>query len=101
VAGDDPAVGVHEDRIREPELADARGDLRDLLLGVRPGVPGARNKAGNGLIAWRSSAARSRISLRRWRHSTMATGLVPCGQGPNRQNLRTWGLPRCRWLTKD
>jgi hypothetical protein len=38
--GDDPVVAVDQDRVGEPELADAAGDLRDLRLGMRPRVPG-------------------------------------------------------------
>jgi hypothetical protein len=38
--GDDPVVAVEQDRVGEPELADAAGDLGDLRLGMRPRVPG-------------------------------------------------------------
>ena len=40
VAGDDPGVGVHQDRIVEPELHDARRNLGNLLVGMRPCIPG-------------------------------------------------------------
>jgi len=40
VAGDHPALAVGEDRVGEPELADAGRDLRHLGVGVRPGVAG-------------------------------------------------------------
>ena len=40
VAGDDAGVGVHQDRIVEPELHDARRNLGNLLVGMRPRIPG-------------------------------------------------------------
>ena len=39
VSGDDDAVAADQDRVGEPELGDRGGDLRDLLVGVGPGVP--------------------------------------------------------------
>ena len=45
VAGDDHAVRADENRIRPPELGDAGGDLRDLLVRMRPRVPGVGNEA--------------------------------------------------------
>ena len=44
VAGDDPGVGVHQDRVVEPERRDAGGDLRDLFVRVRPGVARERDE---------------------------------------------------------
>ena len=44
MAGDDACVGIHQDGIVEAELRYAGGDLRNLCLGVRPGVPGERDK---------------------------------------------------------
>ena len=38
--GDDAVVAVDQDRVGEAELADRGGDLRHLLVAVRPGVPG-------------------------------------------------------------
>ena len=35
MARDDAGVAINQDRIRETELADAGGDLRDLGVGVR------------------------------------------------------------------
>jgi hypothetical protein len=43
VAGDDAVVAVGQDGVGEAELADARDDLRDLLIAVRARVPGIRN----------------------------------------------------------
>ena len=47
VAGDDAALGVHQDRIVEAEFGNARRDLRHLGFGVRPGVPIEWNKPGD------------------------------------------------------
>ena len=38
VAGHDLAVATDQDRVGESELADRRGDLRDLLCGMRPRI---------------------------------------------------------------
>ncbi len=40
MTGDDDAVATSQDRIGEPELHDAGRDLRDLFVGMRPGVGG-------------------------------------------------------------
>jgi len=42
---DKAVFAIQQDRIREPEFLDAGRDLRDLLIGVRSGVPGIRHKA--------------------------------------------------------
>ena len=46
VPGDDAGLGVHQDRIVEAELRDARGDLRDLRVGVRSRI----SRVGNQLF---------------------------------------------------
>ena len=38
--GDDPVVAVEQNRVGETEFPDAAGDLRDLVLGMRPRVAG-------------------------------------------------------------
>src|SRR5690606_36080837 len=45
VPGDDAAVSVHKDRIREPELPDTGGNLRHLFIAMRPAVAGIRDQA--------------------------------------------------------
>jgi hypothetical protein len=38
-----PCLGVYQDRVVEAELRDAGGDLRDLRVRMRPGIPRVRN----------------------------------------------------------
>jgi hypothetical protein len=45
VAGDDYPVGSCEDWIDEAEFLDGGGDLRYLLVGVRPRIPSVGNEA--------------------------------------------------------
>jgi hypothetical protein len=45
VARDDDAVVSHEHGVNKAEFGDGPCDLRHLLLGVRPGVPGMRDQA--------------------------------------------------------
>jgi len=44
MSGDDAGVGIHQDRIVEAELRDARCDLGNLGIGVRPRVPHVRDQ---------------------------------------------------------
>ena len=48
VAGDDDIVGANQNGICPPKFPHAGGDLRDLLVGVRPGV----TNIGQKLIDW-------------------------------------------------
>ena len=48
MSGNNPAVIVHEHRNRPAPLANRGRNLRHLLVAVRPGVSGIRNKAGDG-----------------------------------------------------
>lgn len=40
VPGDDTALGIDQNRVEEPELDDAGGNLGHLIVRVRPGIPG-------------------------------------------------------------
>ena len=44
MAGDDASLGIHQNRVVEPEGHDAGGDLSDLGIGVGSGIPGKRNE---------------------------------------------------------
>jgi hypothetical protein len=47
MAGNDAGIRVHQNRIVETELGDARGDLGDLGIGVGPGIPGIGRQSVN------------------------------------------------------
>jgi hypothetical protein len=49
VAGDDAALGIHQNRVVESKGRDARSDLRDLSFGVR-GIPGERDQPFDGPV---------------------------------------------------
>lgn len=51
MTGDDPLVAINEGRIREAELPDAGGDLRDLLFGMRSRAQ-LRLALGFGFFIW-------------------------------------------------
>ncbi len=50
VAGHHAIVAVDEDRVGPAELEDRGGDLRDLSVGVGPGVPGVGDQPVEGAV---------------------------------------------------
>jgi hypothetical protein len=60
VAGYDAVLAVDQDRVGEAELADRRGNLRDLRVRVRPGILSERDQSrGRAVI----NCERAKISL--------------------------------------
>ena len=50
LARDDAVLAVQQDRVRESEFPGAGCDLADLLLGMRPGIPGEWNQYLDGPV---------------------------------------------------
>jgi hypothetical protein len=48
MAGNDAVVCIHKDGVIEAELSYARGDLRNLRVGVGPRIPRVRNLLSTG-----------------------------------------------------
>jgi hypothetical protein len=51
MAGEDARLGVHQNRVVEPELGDARRDLRNLRFGMSSRIPCVRNNFSMGHIS--------------------------------------------------